>query len=164
MTSMADGAEDRRQAATLAVGIAASVTTAALAVLAAASIVITFIVGKYHELGAFYVVIGISTILLVVSIVVGTHGIAEITKNGFSGNWLTKTGKKLFDWQAKITAGGLVVFVVAIVVGLQAPLIPPQSPANTATRYELQTLRQQLKLDEALVERIAERQRTHRQH
>jgi uncharacterized membrane protein len=78
-------AEDRRQAATLAVGIASSVTTAALAALAAIAAVVTFAAGKYHELGVFYVLIAVSAILFVAGIVVGAQGIAEITKQGYKG-------------------------------------------------------------------------------
>ncbi len=77
-------------------GIASSVTTAALAALAAVGVIVTFVAGKYHELGAFYALIGISATLFVFAIVVGAQGTAEVTKEGYKGSWSPFTKKKLF--------------------------------------------------------------------
>jgi len=155
------GAEDRRQAATLAVGIASSVTTAALAALAAIGVVVTFVAGKYHQLGAFYALIGVSVVLFVIAIVVGAQGTAEITKQGYKGLWSPFTKKKLFNWQANITMAGFAFFVLAIMVGLLSPTIPAQAPPSSATRSEVAVLRERLVRDEMLLERIAQRVRDH---
>jgi hypothetical protein len=154
-------AEDRRQAATLAVGIASSVTTAALAALAAIAAVVTFAAGKYHELGVFYVLIAVSALLFVTGIVVGAQGIAEITKQGYKGSWSPFTQKKLFNWQSNITMAGFVFLAVAVVVGFQAPMIPAQAASNSATRSEVAALRERLTRDEALLKRITRRHHDH---
>ena len=114
-------------------GIASSVTTAALAALAAVGGIVTFVAGKYHELGAFYALIGISATLFVFAIVVGAQGTAEVTKEGYKGSWSPFTKKKLFNWQANITMAAFAFFVLAIVVGLLSPAIPAQAPASAAT-------------------------------
>lgn len=150
-------AEDRRQAATLAVGIASSVTSAALAALAALGVVVTFVASKYHELGIFYALISVSVGLFVIGIVVGAQGIAEITKDGYKGSWSPFTKKKLFNWQSKITMAGFALFVAAVVVGLLSPAIPAEAPATSATRSEVAALRERLARDEGLLGRIAHR-------
>lgn len=146
--------EDRRHAATLAVGVAASVTTAALAVLGAVAIVVTFVTGKYHRLGVFYALTVVSVGLLVLAVVIGAQGVAEITKNGARGKWTTSTDKRLFDTQAKLAFGGLLCFALAVVVGFTAPKIPPEPSRPDPARYEVQGLRKQLVADEAMLRRV----------
>jgi hypothetical protein len=80
-------ANDVRQAASQAVGIASSVSTATLAVLAIIGAILACIASNYHDLLAFYIVLAIASLFLLASVYLGIKGVTEITNNGYSGAW-----------------------------------------------------------------------------
>ena len=134
-------------------------TTAALAVLAAIAVVVTFVAGRYHALGAFYGFTGLSVALLVASVIVGAQGIAEITNNGYQGTWSPKTEDRLFGRQAKLTFGGFLALGVALATGLTAPLQPTPPAKGTATQAAVRQVTQELEAERRRVRAIATRVR-----
>lgn len=158
VTSPSDDPNDRRQAASLAVGIASAVTTAALAVIGALAVIVTYVAGKYEHLTWFYVLASVSAALLVCAIIVGTQGIAQITKKGYQGSWSPSTEGHLFNKQSNITMAALAFLAAAVIVGFSAPLQPPPEPAAvSATQTEIARLKHRLARDEMTLQSLRQR-------
>lgn len=146
----ADEKEDARQAASMAVGIASSVATAALAVLAVLGAIVTYVAANYADLTLFYVLAAITGIAMVAAVYIGIIGVAEITKNGYKGEWKPSTKSKLFNKQAFVALFGVVVLAATIVVGFTATTKPPDAAATRESRQVAAAIREEARLDRGL--------------
>jgi hypothetical protein len=144
--------DDVRQAASLAVGIAGSVATAALAVLAVLGAVVTYVAANYEGLTLFYVLAGVAAILIIGAVYLGIAGIAEITNKGYQGTWSPWTKNHLFDKQAFAALAGILVLGAAIVIGFtSAPKSSTAQPA-VAPNQTSEALRQTVLLEQRVTE------------
>ena len=112
--------EDRRQAASMAVGISSAVTSASLTALAILAAIVTFMADKYSGLLVFYLLVGVAAVLLIAAIIAGVHGTAEILRDGAAGSWKAKTKKGLFNLQALLAMLALVAVAAGVPVGLSS--------------------------------------------
>jgi hypothetical protein len=113
--------EDRRAAAAIVTGISNYVATAALAVLAGAVALFTFVT-QFHKPGtAFYITIAAGAILLVAAIFVGGKGSQAVAESVGDETWDSSADVCEYDWQAILTLLGLVAVIAAVVIGVTAP-------------------------------------------
>jgi hypothetical protein len=110
-------AEDRRAASSLATTLSSYVITAALAVLGAQAVIVTFVIDKRRGLSSFYAVGGAGTACLVLSIILGGRGIWEIIQAGSGGNWEISPRNQKFNWQAILALAGTLLVVASALLG-----------------------------------------------
>lgn len=138
----------------MAVGIAGSMTTAAIAVLGIIGAIVTYIASNYQDLTAFYILAALSALALISGIWQGMRGIAELTNKGFQGEWLVETKKGRFDKQSLATLIGLLLLGAAVIVGFMAPTKPPPSANVRATPAMIKSLEVRLAKDEVKIGRV----------
>ena len=110
-------ADDRRAAANLSTTLSSYVITAALAVLGADAAIVTFVLDKRTDLTWFYRVNIAGAALLVIGVILGGRGIWNIIEDGANGDWQTKPGYRLFDFQAWFVLLGAVCIFVSVFLG-----------------------------------------------
>ena len=118
------GQEDRRSAANLAVTLSGLVVTAALAVLGAQAVVVTFVIDRRDDLLGFYAVSVCGMVALVASIVLGGRGIWEIVSGGFDGAWRVTTQHGKFNFQAILALVGAILVATSAFLGDPKPPTP----------------------------------------
>jgi len=117
----------------MAVGIASSVTTAILAVLAFTGAIVTYIASNYRGLTLFYIVVAGSAVVLVCAVWQGILGIAELANNGYQGKWKVTSENQRFDKQGAATLLGLALLGFAIVTGFTATREVAKPPQVSVT-------------------------------
>jgi hypothetical protein len=155
--SPAGDPEDRRQAASMAVGISSAVTSASLTLLGVLAVIVTFTADKYSHLFIFYVLIGVSAMLLICAIIAGVQGTAEILREGASGVWKTKTEKRLFDRQALLAGLALVAVAAAVPVGLSSDRRVDDDRELTRFQRTLDSVADRLHSSDQVVTRLQRR-------
>jgi amino acid transporter len=113
-------ADNLVQAGVLKVGLSNYVATAALAVLAGAVALFSFVQQNYNPTTSFYVVFILAIGALVLSIIVGGRGAAGIVNGIAAGTWNnSRTG--IFNAQAILTLAGLCLVLGATWLGTTSP-------------------------------------------
>jgi hypothetical protein len=108
--------EDQRQAGGLKIGISNYVATAALAVLAGAAGLFTYISQSFDPPWTFYGLMIVAALALVASIVIGGDGADATVASIAEGEWdNSKTWQ--FNAQSVLTLLGLVLVLAATAVG-----------------------------------------------
>jgi hypothetical protein len=118
--------EDRRAASNLVTTLSGYLITAALAVLGAQAVVVTFVIDRRDHLTSFYYVSGFGMAGLVGSIILGGAGIDEIVVEGAKGNWKIRTRRGKFNWQAILVLVGAILVAVSAFLG--SPKLKPTNP------------------------------------
>lgn len=83
--------DDSRQAAAMKVGISSHIATAALAVMAGALALYTFVASTFQEPWHFHALVFLGLVLLVLSVFVGAKASAAVTAAVRRGEWLSET-------------------------------------------------------------------------
>lgn len=109
------------QAASIKVNISNYVGTAALAVLAGAVALFTYVKQNLSPGGAFSILVLLSVIALVVAIIAGGRGANSTAEKVAQGTWDQNTKTDAFNLQAILTLLGLILVLVAAAVGTTAP-------------------------------------------
>ncbi len=144
--------EDLRQSASLAVGIAGSVATAALGVLAVLGAIVTYVAANFNGLTLFYGLAALASALMVGAVYLGIRGITEITNKGYEGVWSPWTKHRLFNKQAFASLLGVLVFGGAIVVGFTSPPKPSTASSPAASKQVSRETTETLVLERRLTE------------
>ncbi len=113
----AGSGEDARAAAGLVVSLSSYVVTAALAVLGAQAVVVTFILDKRTHLMPFYITTGLGGLALISSVIVGGWGIYEIAVAGAKGRWTVRTKGGKFNMQSVLALLGAILVVTSAFLG-----------------------------------------------
>lgn len=115
--------DNERQAAAIKVSISNYVGTAALAMLAGAVALFTYVQQNFNPSAAFYVLILLSVIALVSSFFAGGKGANSTATAVAKGTWSHATKTNSYNVQAILTLAGLVLVLTAAAVGttLSAP-------------------------------------------
>jgi len=115
--------DNQRQAATIKVSISNYVGTAALAMLAGAVALFTYIQQNFNPSVTFYVLMLLSVIALVASFFAGGKGANSTADAVAKGTWSDTTKTTAYNVQAILTLAGLVLVLAAAAVGttLSAP-------------------------------------------
>jgi hypothetical protein len=116
--------DDKRTATGLVVSLTTYVTTAAVAVLGAQGVIVTFVLDRRTSLFWFKSVSIVATVMLVVSILLRGRGAFELIQAGARGDWRVKTRRGLFNWQALLTLAGATLVVVSAFLGTPKPATP----------------------------------------
>lgn len=110
--------------AQIKVDISKSVSTAALAVLAGAVTLLTYIANA-HQIGrAFYTLWLLGVALLVAALFVGGRTTNEVATAVSKGTWTGTARSGGFGIQALLTLGGLLFVAVSAVVGVSSDRVP----------------------------------------
>jgi hypothetical protein len=149
--------DNGRQAAAIKVSISNYVGTAALAMLAGAVALFTYIQQNFNPSVLFYVLILLSVIALVAGIVAGGKGADSTADEVAKGTWNQDTTTPAYNVQSILTLAGLVLVLAAAGVGttLSAPPAKPDacvtllSTQLAAPHPCLTQLRQELAVCEA---------------
>lgn len=146
--------DDLRQAASMAVTVPGSVTTAALAVLGITGAIATYIASHYQHLTLFYVFASASAILMIWGAWQGTHGITELTNKGYQGEWSVETKDRRFDKQSGATLLGLLTLGLAVVFGFTAQPRPSESLTVRVTDLRNLSIQEQLARNKARISHV----------
>lgn len=130
--------EDKRQAAGLKVGISNYVATAALAVLAGALGLFTYVAQGFSPPWTFYALMASVALMLVLSIAIGGLGADRTVASIAEGTWSPETRTREFSRQASLTLLALILLVVATAVGTASP------KATSAVDQRLERIEQRL--------------------
>jgi hypothetical protein len=114
--------EDQRVAATIPAGISNYVGTSALAVLAGATALFTYVSQQFAPPTSFDVVMALGAFVLVASIFFGGVGSTRVTGQIADGTWSHNDRVCAYNLQAILTLGGLALVLAATVIGTTAPL------------------------------------------
>jgi len=114
------GNEDQRTAVAMQVSLSNSLVTAALTVLGAQAVIVTFVLDKRTDLSVFYAVSSVGAVMLVSSMVVGGKGIAEAYKSGFAGTWRSASSGQ-FQFQTILALVGVFAVGVSTFCGTAQP-------------------------------------------
>jgi hypothetical protein len=125
---------DQRTAATIPAGISNYVASAALAVLAGATALFTYVSQQFDAPSVFDWVMGIGAGILVLAIFLGGVGSAQLTRQIAAGSWDSATQIKPYNWQAGLTLVGLLLVLGATVIGTSA------NPSTDRTDQRLEKL------------------------
>jgi hypothetical protein len=109
--------DSKNQAASIKVGISNYVGSAALAVLAGAAALYTYISQTFEPPTCFDIVMVIAVILLVAAIVFGGRGADKSANAVAAGTWSTNSAGESFNLQALLTLVGLVLVLIAAAIG-----------------------------------------------
>jgi hypothetical protein len=115
--------DNQRQAAAIKVSISNYVGTAALAMLAGAVALFTYIQQNFNPSVVFYILILLSVISLVASFFAGGKGANSTATAVAQGTWSHQTKTNAYNLQAILTLAGLVLVLTSAAVGttLSAP-------------------------------------------
>jgi len=105
------------QAASMKIGTSNYVASAALAVIGGAAALYTYISQTFDPSGVFEALMLIGLALLVISIVAGGLGADDATQAVATESWTTSTSGGKFNTQALLTLLGLVLVIIATLVG-----------------------------------------------
>jgi hypothetical protein len=126
--------DDQRTAATIPAGISNYVASAALAVLAGATALFTYVSQQFDAPSTFDWAMGIGAGVLVLAIFLGGRGSATLTRQIADGTWDAEKKICTYNWQAILTLVGLVLVLVATVIGTTA------EPSTDKTDHRLDKL------------------------
>lgn len=139
---------NERQAATIWVGISNYVGTAALAVLAAALALFTYLSQNFDVGVAFYIFISASAVLLVLSLAVGgwvsDEVASTVSKGTFPKSEWNGQAPGGFSVQTVLTLLGLIALLVAVAIGATS-----RKQASDTQRQLTELTRSVAKLDDA---------------
>src|SRR4029077_12385022 len=111
--------ENQRAAASMKVGISNYVGSAALAVLAVAAGLFTYISQMFQPPFSFYLLMVLAAGCLVFSLILGGGGADEVTGKVAPGTWSNQSTSQ-FNLQSIMTLLGLVLLLAATAVGATA--------------------------------------------
>lgn len=119
MPETSDGTlENKRQAGAISASISTYVATAALAVLAGAVALFTYVTQNYVAEDWFYGLLAAGVAALVVAIFLGGKGSAAVAQAVGSGDYEPGTTSDFFSCQAGLTLIGLLLILAATAVGV----------------------------------------------
>jgi hypothetical protein len=118
--------DDRRAASNITATLSSYLMTAALGVIAAETLIVTFVFDKREHLIWFYILSGVGLASSVASIYFGGKGIFGLTKRGFDGDWLIKTNAGHFNLQAWLALLGVMLVAISAFCGSSKPELRPQ--------------------------------------
>jgi hypothetical protein len=121
--------DNQRQAAAIKVSISNYVGTAALAMLAGAVALFTYVQQNFNPSASFYVLILLAVIALVGSLFAGGKGANSTATALAQGTWDDKTKTKAYSRQAVLTLAGLVLVLAAAGVGTTLSVPPAKKDA-----------------------------------
>lgn len=106
--------EDRRVASQISVGLSNTLSASSISVLAILAATYTFLY-QGHELGFWFALFfTLSVIAFVCSIIAGGKGVTAVRNSGFDGDWSREAGAFIFNLQALLCAGGIMLYFLAI--------------------------------------------------
>jgi hypothetical protein len=109
--------ESKRQAASMKVGVSNYVGSAALAVIGGAAALYTYISQTFNPSSLFDGLMLVALVCLVLSIFLGGMGADDATAAIANDTWTTGSSGNKFDLQATFTLLGLILVIVATVIG-----------------------------------------------
>jgi hypothetical protein len=112
--------DDQRTAATIPAGISNYVASAALAVLAGATALFTYVSQQFDAPSSFDWVMVFGAGALVVGIFLGGVGSAKLTRKIAAGTWNPDNRIGAYNCQAIFTLVGLVLVLIATAIGTTA--------------------------------------------
>jgi hypothetical protein len=118
--------DDKRAASNITATLSSYLMTAALGVIAAQAVIVTFVFDKREHLAWFYLFSAIGVASSVASIYFGGRGIFSLTKRGIDGDWVIKTGGGQFNKQAWLALIGVVLVAISAFCGSSKPEVRPQ--------------------------------------
>jgi len=113
--------DDKRTASNITATLSSYLITAALGVIAAEAVIVTFVLDKREHLAWFYLLSASGVALSVASIYFGGKGIFNLTKRGFDGDWIIKTDRGHFNRQAWSALVGVLVVAGSAFCGNPKP-------------------------------------------
>jgi hypothetical protein len=108
----------------MTIGLSGQIVQAALGVVAVQAVIATWVIDRRVHLTWFYVVSACAVGALLLSIIVGGRGVAEIIGKGYHGTWLIRTKRHKFNAQAILTLLGAILVVVSVFLGDPKPPAP----------------------------------------
>jgi hypothetical protein len=118
--------EDRRAASNITATLSSYLMTAALGVIAAEAVIVTFIFDKREHLTWFYLLSVVGLASSVASVCFGGKGIFKLTKRGFDGDWVIRTTGGHFNRQSWLALSGVVLVAASVFCGRAKPETRPQ--------------------------------------
>jgi hypothetical protein len=118
--------DDRRAASNITATLSSYLMTAALGVIAAEAVIVTFVLDKREHLAWFYLFSAVGLVSSVASIFFGGKGIFKLTKRGFDGDWVIRTTGGHFNRQAWFALSGVVLVAFSAFCGNSKPETRPQ--------------------------------------
>jgi hypothetical protein len=133
--------DDQRLAASSKVGISNYVATAALAVLAGAGVLFTYISQNFNPPWTFYLFMGLTAVAVVASIYLGGDGSDATVAEIANGTWDNSRGLWQYDWQAILTLFALLSLIAGTAVGASSkPAVSDSSAKLDAIVRELRNI------------------------
>jgi len=113
--------DDKRAASNITATLSSYLMTAALGVIAAEAVIVTFVFDKRDHLTWFYLCSVFGLASSVASIYFGGKGIFNLTKLGFDGDWAIKTNAGHFNLQSWLALVGVVLVAISAFCGHSKP-------------------------------------------
>ena len=114
---MAATVDDKRAASSITAALSSYLMTAALGVIAAEAVIVTFAFDKREHLFWFDLFSGAGLVASTGSIYFGGRGIGELARRGFDGDWITKTSRGHFSKQAFLALAGILLVSASVFCG-----------------------------------------------
>src|SRR6266403_208686 len=123
---MSGTSEDKRAASNITATLSSYLMTAALGVIAAEAVIVTFVFDKREHLAWFFLFSIVGLASSVASIYFGGKGIFKLTQCGFDGDWVIKTTGGHFNLQSWLALSGVALVAVSVFCGSSKPEARPQ--------------------------------------
>lgn len=136
--------DDRRAASNITASLSSYLITAALGVIAAEVVIVTFVIDKREHLFWFYVFAGAGLAASTLSIIYGGKGIGELVRRGFDGDWIFKTQGGHFNRQSYLALAGLLLVAVSVLCGSPKPEKPTPTQDNQSLLNSVQDLQKRI--------------------
>jgi hypothetical protein len=138
---MAGTIDDRRTAANITSSLSSYLITAALGVIAAQTVIVTFILDKREHLLWFYVISVMALVAAIESIYFGGKGIWQLTRRGYEGDWIIRPSGARFNTQAALVLASAFFVFLSVFCGSpkpEKPSVPPELAVQANQLRELQ--------------------------